>query len=217
MKKTLYILFENQNQNNRIKFLELKEKSKSLYKKEDYNFSLEFLNEALKINENDNECLQIKASILVRTNQLEDAIRVYKKSLNANPENKSNKINLLEALYLNNSANEAKELITTHDIHVEPLLDEFFELFSLYYSNEEDKLKSRAKSYSNDPAFHSKSQRFVPWNYKDALFVIYYLPESKLKEILHPIADYWAGIITGKQLFSLLKISPPENETIKMK
>lgn len=59
------ILKENQLQNEKIKFIELKEKMRSLFKDRMLTPALEFSNAALEINPTDQICLNMKGSILV--------------------------------------------------------------------------------------------------------------------------------------------------------
>lgn len=208
------IIKENQDQNQKFKFIELKEKMLSLFKDRKLSLALEFSNAALDINPGDVSCLTAKGQILSQMNQFADALEIYRKSVEFNPNDSGSKFNYVESLYFSGKIEEAKLVIQENKELFENeqggKLFELFELFELYHLNDIDKLKDIAKNYVTYEKLNIKIKMIKHWDMADAQSYAYYQKDGDLKTTLQNIIWYWNNQITGKVLLQTLEIPLPE-------
>lgn len=216
------IIQENQEQSKKIKFIELKEKMFSLYEQNKLPSALEFANAALVINPLDSTCLNIKGSVLTRLNQLTDALDVFSKCLENNPDNSTTILNYTEVLYFSGRIKEAKELVEKYnDIFKEKYegeLLEFFNLIELYHQGENEKLKEIAKGYVRYNTLEVTVKKLGDWELTDAQLFAYNLVDGDLKTTFQNIVWYWNKKINGRELLTKLDIplpTQPEEEKKK--
>ncbi|MCJ7593364.1 MAG: tetratricopeptide repeat protein, partial [Desulfobacterales bacterium] len=211
------IIEENQKQSQKIQFIELKEKALSLLKANNITMSLEFANAALDIKESDPECLNIKGRILARLNQLPNALQVYRKSVEDNPENLPLKSNLVECLYFMNQIEEAESIISQNKDLFKSKLDgklvEFFNIIKMYFESDLEGLKNIAKSYVQHDNLDELGKKMKGWDFTEASYFAYFLEENDLKTAIQNIIWYWDNQIKGRLLLTRLKLPlpvPPE-------
>jgi hypothetical protein len=208
------IFEENQNQNNQIKFLELKSKIKNLIKENNIILALEFLNAALKINPHDISCLSEKANIMIMLGKIEDSNKIHMKCYEENPEDINVAFNYVESLYFSGNIKLAKEIINKHKNEFEKKCDgkllPFLEIIEHYHNKEIDKLKEKAKSYVTLENI-KETQNFMnkKWSLKEAHYFTHALEKSELQNALKQIILYWDRKINGKGLLTSLKIDLP--------
>jgi len=213
-KELAEIITVNQEQSQKIKFIELKEKGLSLYKNKDLSMSLEFVNAALSIQEFDTTCLHTKGRILIRLNQPQDALIAYRKAAEGNPEDSTSKYNYVECLYFVGQTEEAESFVAENkrlfESKLEGELIEFFNVIKLYHESNLDGLKNIAKSYIQHDNLDALRGKLEGWDFDDAIYFAHYLPSSDLKTAIQNIIYYWANKIDGKTLLSKLELPLPE-------
>ena len=212
------IIKENQEQNKKIKFIELKEKASSLYKEKNYSMALEFVNAALDINEANPVCLQIKGSILINQNDIPSALLVYRKAAEENPDNITSKANLVECLYIAGIIDEAETIVNKNKGIFESKIDgkfiETFNAIKMYHESDITGLKSLAESYIQYDNLNDY-MKISGWSFRELIYFAYYLEDNELKTVIQNIIWYWSGKIKGKTLLTRLNISlpdPPDEE-----
>lgn len=213
------IIKENEEQSRKIKFIELKDKVRTLQKDNQLTPALEFANAALLINDSDTELLNQKGSILCRLNQTKEALETFFKARTISPTDNSTILNTAEMLYFAKDIEGAKKLISENKALFESKDNgkvlELFTIIELYHSGDKGKLLDLAKSYVTFENLKYTGKRLSGWNLMEAIYFIHHQPESELKTILQSILSYWNGQTTGENLLTTLKIElpkPPETK-----
>ncbi|WP_134355638.1 tetratricopeptide repeat protein [Flavobacterium psychrophilum] len=204
------IIKENEEQSRKIKFIELKDKSRTLSKENQLTPSLEFANAALDINGEDVELLNIKGSVLCRLNQIKEAVNVFNNALKINPEDKTTIYNITECLYFDKDIPKAKKIIEENKSLFEAKengkLFELFEVLELYFEDKKEELITIVKTNLSTNNLRTKSPKFNNWNLTDAIYFIHYEPESEVRKITQNLLWYWDGQINGEILLKRLNI-----------
>lgn len=213
------IIKENEEQSRKIKFIELKDKVRTLLKDNQLTPALEFANAALLISDSDTELLNQKGSILCRLNQTKEALETFFKARTIAPTDNTTILNTAEMLYFAKDIEGAKKLVSEHKALFESKDNgrvlELFTIIELYHSGDKDKLLDLAKSYVTFENLKYTGTRLSGWNLTEAIYFIHHQPDSELKAILQSILSYWNGQTTGENLLTTLKIElpkPPETK-----
>lgn len=91
---------ENNKQNQRIKFIELKDKAESYLREDNITSALEFINAALEINPKDVSVIIYKARVLSRLNNFSESIAYYKEAIILKPNDHAPILNLMSVFIL---------------------------------------------------------------------------------------------------------------------
>ncbi|CAM3465717.1 type IV pilus biogenesis/stability protein PilW [Aquirufa ecclesiirivi] len=209
------IIKENEEQSRKIKFIELKDKVRSLLNDNQLTPALEFANAALLITNNDVDLLNQKGRILCRLNQIKEAVNAYQIARKTNPTDSGTILNTAECLYFAKDTEGASKLISEHKGLFEStdngMLLELFNIIELYFKSEKDPLIQLAESYVTFENLKLTGKRMSGWDLTEAIYFIHHQPDSELKTIIQNIIKYWNGQITGENLLTELKIELPEN------
>lgn len=209
------IIKENEEQSKKIKFIELKDKVRTLLKDNSLTPALEFANAALNISGTDADLLNQKGQILCRLNQINDAVQTFMFARKSNPNDNTTILNTAECLYFAKDIEGAKKIVSEHKGLFESKengrLLELFNLLELFFNGESNKLLEIAKSYVNINNLKSSGKIISSWDLNEVQFFIHYQPENELKKIIQNIVWYWDGQITGETLLTRLKIELPKD------
>jgi tetratricopeptide (TPR) repeat protein len=209
------IIKQNEEQNRKIKLIELKEKVSSLIKDKNLYSALEFANVALDISPNDLILLIDKALILSRLNQIPNAKIVLEKALALDPANISIIKNTVECYYLLNEIEKAKGLITTNKSVFES--DEskevlnLFELIEMYHKRDKNSLLYKTNNFLNVADLKTQKKRFLNWSLEEVKVFILFEVDSESKTIFQNIIWYLDGQLSGESLCKTIGIPLPEN------
>lgn len=207
------IIMENQEQNSKIKFIELKDKAVTLFEAKNYDLALDFANTALDIMPEDIKLLTIKARILSYSNQYQDAIKLHKKSLLLQPDDFGILRNLTECLYLANGIDEAKQILATHpDIFADgdlPKVLNIFKIIEAYYSGQKEALLDIVKSYVTVNNLNDIQTKPNGWSLEEVKYFAHNQPTSDMKVILQNLILYLEGGLSGQTLLNNVGILPP--------
>ncbi len=207
------IIKDNEEQNRKIKFIELKDKVRTLLKDNNLTSALEFANAALNISENDTDLLNQKGRILCRLNQMREAVDAFTMARNSNPKDTTTIFNTAECLFFAKDIESAKKVIDEHKSLFESKdngrLLELFKVIDLFFSNKKDELLAIAKGYVDLQNLKTTGKKMPGWDLTEAHFFIHYQPESELKTIVQNIIYYWDEKITGETLLTRLNINLP--------
>lgn len=204
------ILKQNEEQNKKIKILEIKDKIASLFKDKQYGSALEFCAVALELSPDDKALQFEKGKILGKLNRIGEAIEAYEKLLSVDIGHSGTIVNITELYLFLNQTEKASEFIKNHpnlfiegrDINVL----EFFELIKKYHNNDIAGMKEYAKVVidKQNPATQKK---FAGWDFSDALTFSYFEPDSEKKEVLRKILFYLNGNVKGTDLDKALQLN----------
>ncbi len=208
------IIKENEEQSRKIKFIELKDKVRTLLKDNNLTPALEFANAALNISDKDADLLNQKGRILCRLNQMKDAVDTFMTARTSNPQDNSTILNTAECLYFAKDIEGAKKIVQEHKGLFESKdngrLLELFNIIELYFNGKNKELLEIAKSYVDINNLKTSGKAISGWDLTEAQYFIHYQPENELKTSLQNIVWYWDGKITGETLLTRLKLEIPK-------
>jgi tetratricopeptide (TPR) repeat protein len=204
------IIKENEEQSRKIKFIEMKDKVRSLIKENSLTGALEFANEALNITDDDKDLLNLKGIILCRLNQMNEAVICFQLALKNNPNDSATILNSTECFYFSRNIDAAKELINKHKTLFEQKentkLLELLKIIELFFLEKKKELLDIVKQNIDSNNLKSKNKYINGWDLKEALHFIHYQPESELKTIVQNIFWFYDAQISGETLLKILDI-----------
>jgi tetratricopeptide (TPR) repeat protein len=197
------IIKQNEDQNRKIKVLEIKEKISNLSKDKQYGSALEYCAVGIELSPTDLTLLAQKGVILGKLHRFAEAAEAYEKVLTVDSSHSQAVSNITELYFFLNQIEKAKTLISSHpscfnDRQDLKLLD-FFNLIKNYHASDIEGMKSFAKSIidSKNPA---TQKQFKGWDFSDALNFSFYEEDSVKKDIFRQILSYLNGSIKGTDL-----------------
>lgn len=207
------ILFENKEQNRKIKFIELKNKIESLIAENKFYDSLDFIGVALELFPKDKLVLRYKARVLCRLNKLGDSLTIHKKIHALYPDDKGVALDLIESMIFAKDFEKSdaliKEYSTEYNERSNGRLAKVLNLFKLYHLREDDTIIKEIKSLIDFDDLDSVSKRIPDWDLEESKFVAVHLKDSLQKEQLQNVIWYMDGQINGRTLCTVLKIDIP--------
>lgn len=202
------IIETNENQNNKIKVLELKEKISKLIEDNKIYEALEYITVALGISPEDSHIYTCQGMVYTRLNQIDKAQNAFEKAVSIDVNNKSWIANLIEFYCLSNNFKKADELINNHkavyDAKSSTGLGLIKDIFELYYKGDEKGLRDYIIKLIDKNDMESQMQRTKEWKLTEAKFVAVYQPDSPLKTKLQNVIWYLDGQINGNTLINRL-------------
>jgi len=209
------LIKENQEQNRKIQFIELKDKAVTYFKDKVFASSLEFAEAALDIKSDDLTLLTLKARAYCNLNRYKDALEIYR-NIVASVSNESTPLcNLVECLYFVNEIPEAKALLTAN-----PTLftegDEIkaiaiFNMIELYYLGDSEALKATALNYITAENLNDVQVPMKGWTLEETKYFIAHQPSNPLKPILQNLIWYLDGQLKGSDLLNRIGLTLPES------
>ncbi len=207
------ILKTNDEQNKKIKVLELKDKINNLFKDELYGSALEFCIVALELSPNDIILLHSKAMIHTRLRNYKESVTTYLKLLEIDKDNQSAIFDLTEVYLMSKQKKEFDKMIAKHSTLFKDKLDgkllEVFSIITNYQDKKTDKLKEIALANIDMTDLQTKRERIEGWVFKDLLIYIANEPPSDEKAIVQNLLWYIDGQLTAKDFSARTKIELP--------
>src|SRR5579863_6837006 len=199
------ILKQNEEQNKKIKILEIKEKISSLFAAKQYVSALEYCAVALELSPNDLLLLYEKGKILSKLARFGEAIEAYEKVLSKDPSTSSTIGNITELYYFKNQIGKGEILIKNNpEVFVDKgkfkLLD-FFDLLKKYHKNDISGMKEFAKQIidKKNPDLENSFRKDI-WDFTDAITFAQGEPDSESKNVLRDILLYLNRTLKAKDL-----------------
>lgn len=204
------IFKENDTQNKKIKFIELKEKISLLIKDRRLYDALEFVNAALGIEPNNDWVLRQKARIYVRLNQLSESIKIYDKLVELYPENSSIALDAIECMYFANKIKETKNISKRNSDALQEKEDgkliTFLNFIKSYHEKDEESMTSIIKTFIDFENLQKNGEKFKSWDLEEAKFFAAHEPISELQKQLQYGIWYLNGQVSGQQVCDIFKI-----------
>jgi hypothetical protein len=161
----------NDEQNSKIKILELKEKINSFIKQEEYSMAYEYIVIALEQQPDDVNLLFSRALVQTRLTQYREVIQTYQRILSLSEKNQTAIANLAEVYLFNNQNEKFDELIVSYpEAFSDKKYDElmkFFNVIKYYNSNQKEKMLEVIFQQ-----IEGKEEKVgeLKWIFKDALY-----------------------------------------------
>ncbi|MBI5042290.1 MAG: hypothetical protein HZC10_00330 [Nitrospirae bacterium] len=196
----------NQEQNQKIKLLEIKEKIGSYYRQKGYQRALDYIAIGLEMAKDDIELLMFRAFSLAQLRNYVEAIETYKKILTIEPMDISAIQNLAE-LYLvagqienyDNIVRDKSEFFKST-----PLLT-YLEAFKFYLENKSTDLKNKISDFIEKQDVSINKNHLRAWDFTEFYDVLNSKSDSPEKTLLMNFANYLKGVMSGSEIKNLLK------------
>lgn len=202
------IIKQNDEQNKKIKILELKEKIAALLKEKQYGTALEFCFAALDLAPQDLSLLTLKARIYTRTRNYNDSIKIYLKVLEIDPNYQMAVGDLAEVYLFNNQIEYSDALVEKHKQNfsnkASGKLLALFALLKLYVKKSTKTLLEETKKSIDLTDTEIKKRRLIGWDVTDAITFLALEPETSDRFILINYLLYLDGQLNGKEVLERL-------------
>lgn len=207
------IISTNEEQNKKIKVLELKEKIANLFKDKQYVQALEFCVVALELTPNDVPLLREKARLYTRTKNYNESILTYNKILELDNTMHAATFDLSEVYLLNNQRSDFNKIIESNlDLFKEKSEGKLLEVFDLivaYQDNNIVKLKELSIAQINFVDLDTKKKRIENWDFLDILIYAVSQKDTEERKILLSTIWYLDGQLDGNGFFLHSGITNP--------
>lgn len=203
-KEITEIINQNEEQNKKIKLIELKEKIRNLFKEKQYGTALEFCLAALDLAPEDLALLMLKARIYTRARNYNDSIKVYLRILEIDPKYQLAISDLAEAYLFNNQDADSDALVENHKQafadKASGRVMELFKLLKLYNQKSTKELLAETKKGIDASDLDAKKKRMEGWDLTDAITFIYFENQTNDRFVLINYLSYLDGQLNGKEL-----------------
>jgi tetratricopeptide (TPR) repeat protein len=182
----LSIMRTNDEQNRRIKILELQEKVASLLKSRNFQRALEYITIALEMDPTNIWMYIEKGWSLLKLGDLGGSITAYSKASELDPSNILVIENLIELYLLTNRFADYKEIYTKNKATIKSkagdALCTYFEALESYLQQDVPKLKKNISDYLS--TLTPDKQKISPWDFNDVLNALKPKPDNSLGAFL---------------------------------
>lgn len=205
------IIKTNEDQNIKIKLLEIRDKARSLAKEKNYYNAIEYCAIGLELDPKNYGILFEKAMAQFKLRQYANSIKTHLELLEIDSNSISVKVNLCE-LYLivgdipSYTALYDKikiELVEKHNNNI----DKYFEAFKLYIEKKESDLRISIADYLNT-CESGKKKRCV-WDFSDFLVFLKSQPNSSSKDLVKSLISFLDGETDKDEMLQLVNNSTP--------
>lgn len=210
------IIKQNEEQNRKLKVLEIKEKIDRLFKEREHVKALEFCIIALEYAPNDLDLLRIKSQIYSRTLKYDEAINTFKRILEIDPNYSTAIFDLSEIFLFAKNEEACDELIKKYpDLFSkkeEGQLLFYFELIKHYNKSETTQLKDKIIKAIDRKDLKNKKKRIQGWDFYDALFFMANQPDDENRKYLQNYLWYLDGQLNAKETLERIGEKVDEEE-----
>jgi tetratricopeptide (TPR) repeat protein len=207
------VIRTNDDQNKKIKILELKEKIQSLFGEKKYVQALEFCVVALELNPIDISLLQQKARLYTRTRNYNESIITYKRILELDINHNASIMDLAEVYLFNKQRLDFDKIIEANrelfENKCNGKLIQLFAIIKAFQDENLDELKSLAAAQIDTLDLESKKNKIDGWDLWDAQIYAVSQEDSEAKSILQNTIWYVDGQIDGNLFYSRTQINNP--------
>jgi len=204
------IIKQNEEQNNKIKILELKEKVAELFKQKNYDSALEYCIVALELAPKDTNFMELKAKIFTRTKRYDESLKNYLTILEVDPNNNTAILDLAELYLFMGYESKSDELIKSHPALFgtsEKQLLNFLELIKLFNAGNAILLKQKIQENIDKTDLKNRRHRFDGWNVSDALTFVHSQRESDQRTYFLNYLWYLDGQLNGKDVLEKIGVN----------
>lgn len=207
----------NEEQDRRLKVLELVEKVASMIKEKQWTRALRWIEIALDIDPNNILLLSQKSTCHGRIGEFAQAIDCSKAILKIEPQHTGTLINLLEFLLLTNQTDEFEATYTTNKAIIEEnrdgKIDEYLTILASLVKNETDsaiqKLEQIADKCPDEPREYLES-----FSFQEAIHYTNRIPPGKQRSVMAAMIRFFQGKTSPTDLKAVLskyKTSSPDD------
>jgi len=205
------IITQNEEQNRKIKILELKEKINKLFNDTHYSNAYDYCIVALEIAPNDPQLLYSKARIQSKMGNFQDAIVSYEKLLEVEPQYTVAIGDLAELYFFYNQEKKASILIENNNEFFKTKLDgkltALLNLWKAYHAKDITKIDDFSISEIDKKDLKTKKKKYEGWDLSDAILYLSKEPDSECKKHMLYLFTYLTGKISGEDLIKFANLT----------
>ena len=199
----------NEDQNKKLKLLEIKEKVFKILDEEKISTEvLQYITIGLEIDPKDMNLHNAKCRACIRLNQLDEAITALENGRALYPKEPSFITNLVEAYFINNQIEKAREILKENmQLFIEKddkrVLD-LFDVIEAYHKNDETVLRATIEKTIILGTIDVTPDKLKSWNLTEVkFFLVHQLNDNRRKFFVNYIR-HLEGLISGTELKKLL-------------
>ena len=192
----------NEDQNKRLKILEIQEKTGSLISERQFSRALEYISIGLNISDNDIVLLTQKTACLMSLGHFQESINVLRKLIKIDPDNHGHPANIIELSLLTRNIDQYNYYINKYsDFIIENYNSKliwYYEFIKFYIEGS----NQRIKQHIINGVAESETEKIRPlnrWNFAEIKLAFNSDPPSENKKILFDGINYLDGKITGAE------------------
>jgi tetratricopeptide (TPR) repeat protein len=210
--KVSFLTKTNEEQDGRLKVLELTEKAAEFMGSKQWQWALQYINLGLNIDENNLPLLSQKALCHGKLGEFSAAIETSKKMIALEPEEKSDLsiMNMLEYCLLGNQDEEYQKTYLKHQELVNHFMGGNAVVYLSTFKNILKGNLEEAKTILVDFAqkFPGEIRQFLgkDWSFDDLLNVVNRLPDGRQKELSMKSIQYFDGKINSNEFVAYLNL-----------
>lgn len=193
----------NQEQDRRLKILELTEKAAQYAGKGNVVWAIEYADAGLAMDPKNIKLLSIKAVCLSRRGEFEASVEMYKKVLEQAPEDKTAIENTAEALVFSKKVREFDAWYKQHkgliDLRNNGALTVFLHTLREIFENDVAGAKNHLIPFVNQCA-NGAAPRLGTWEFQEATLGISQLPDGSAKTLASNVIQFFAGSVSKEAL-----------------
>jgi tetratricopeptide (TPR) repeat protein len=197
----------NEEQNKKIKILEIKEKISSLLSQKNYQRVLDYAAIGLELSQDDIELISVRAKTLIQLRNYPEAIEAHKLGIKIDPTNAS-LINDLAEIYLieghieryNDLVNNKKEYFKSE----QDVLLTYLEALKFFKLKMFSEMKKIISDFVLNGDLSTTKNHIDGWSFSDIKYSFQKIENSNEKALFINFTDYLEGNLTGAQFNTML-------------
>lgn len=197
----------NEEQNKKIKILEIKEKAGSLYSQKNYQRTLDYVAIGLELTKDDIELLIYRAISLLQLRNYPEAIEAHKYAISIDTTNSSLIKNLAELYLIEGHIEKYNELIGAKGEHFKSdnnSLLTYFEAFKSFKQNKFVEMKKVISEFIEKDDLTINKNHIGNWDFTELYESIKSIENSADKTLFINFTNYLKGNVPGLQIKTIL-------------
>jgi len=204
------IIKTSEEQNKKIKIIELREKIHTLVNDDKLFSALEYTNAVLHLEPDNLDILNEKGRILCKLGDINECITTFEKALEIDPNDETTITNITEIYFLGNYIEKGKNMLLKHKTIFNQKkyteLHDFFEIIELYHNEDKNKFINKIKAIAELRPLDIEEKLISGWDFSEAIEFFLYQEENELIGDLEDVLEYYEGKISGHELYERLGI-----------
>ena len=197
----------NEEQNKKIKILEIKEKAGSLFSQKNYHRALDYVAIGLELSKDDIELLIYRAFSLFQLRNYPEAIEAHKFAYGIDPTNSSLIKNLAELYLIEGHIEKYNELIGEKGEHFKSdsnSLLTYFETFKFFKQKKFAEMKKVISEFIEKDDLTINKNHIGNWKFDDLYEAIKSIENSTDKTLFINFTNYLKGNVPGMQIKTII-------------
>ena len=203
----------NEQQEQRLRILEIQEKAASLASQGNPLRALDYIKIGLDLAPDDRILLGYQADVLNALGRFAEALVPFERMLELEPNDPATVANTAEAYLVNQRLHEAETLVQKHDAVLSqrygPYLPWYLRALALFFKSDEPRLREHLlRQPVPDP--QQTDVRVKPWRYAEARIAIQSRPPSQFRDLMERAIGFLEGSVSLESLNEVVGQQPTE-------